>query len=285
MSRLSFRTSGLSKEQRQRWRRENTSPALTAGSPLATKLLGSLALGAAVVYATSAMDPRNLDAHGNPQDSRILLDAFRGETIAVLNINLEGYGFSTPAGALERLGFRVELWENPPPAEELSRVLETASQFWILSSHEQRLGDAHLAVVSDFFADGGGLFILGDNEPFFQDANFVAEALLGARMEGDSPGNQIIRQQTETGGVGFLPHPIMRDINNLFEGVTISTIDDNPDLQPLVFGSAGNLVVAVYDRDGKRAILDGGFTRLFHGSEMAGTERYIQNAAAWLALN
>ena len=40
-------------------------------------------------------------------------------------------------------------------------------------------------------------------------------------------------------------------------------------MEPLVFGSAGNLVIAVYNRRGKRAILDGGFTRLFYGTETA----------------
>ena len=286
MSHLSFRTSGLSSEQRRRWRPKDASPAVTAGAPLTTKFLSGLALGAAVVYATSALGPTTLDDFGNPQDSRLIPGAFQGETIAVLYmLNLEGYSFASPEAVLERLGFAIERWDNPPPPEELSDVLEDASQLWVISSQRQRLSDEHLAVISDFFDDGGGLLLWGDNEPFYQDANFVADALIGAGMEGDSPGDLIVQQQTQAAGAGFLPHPIMRDINNFYEGVTIATIDDSPDLEPLVFGSAGNVVVAVYNRRGKRAILDGGFTRLFQTTETAGTERYIQNAAAWLALN
>ena len=47
--------------------------------------------------------------------------------------------------------------------------------------------------------------------------------------------------------------------------------------------SSNNLVVASYNKDGKRAIIDGGFTRLYIDWKSAGTGRYVKNAAAWLA--
>ena len=53
-------------------------------------------------------------------------------------------------------------------------------------------------------------------------------------------------------------------------------------MEPIVYGSAGNLVTAVYEKDGKRLILDGGFTRLYINWDTAGTGRYVKNAAAWL---
>ena len=34
---------------------------------------------------------------------------------------------------------------------------------------------------------------------------------------------------------------------------------------------------------GRRALVDGGFTRLYHKWDSAGTDRYVVNAAAWLA--
>ena len=43
-----------------------------------------------------------------------------------------------------------------------------------------------------------------------------------------------------------------------------------------------NLVTATYEQDGKRLILDGGFTRLYISWDHAGTGRYVKNAAAWL---
>jgi len=53
-------------------------------------------------------------------------------------------------------------------------------------------------------------------------------------------------------------------------------------LKPLIWSSDGKVVTAVYERDGKRAILDGGFTRLYNNWDTAGTGRYVKNAAAWL---
>lgn len=43
------------------------------------------------------------------------------------------------------------------------------------------------------------------------------------------------------------------------------------------------MVAAYFDRDGKRAIVDGGFTRLYVNWDTAGTGRYVKNSAAWLA--
>jgi len=64
-------------------------------------------------------------------------------------------------------------------------------------------------------------------------------------------------------------------IQNVFEDVTITTIKETEDLD----GSAGNLVTAVYEKYGKRAILDGGFTRLCISWDSEGTARYVKNAA------
>ena len=52
---------------------------------------------------------------------------------------------------------------------------------------------------------------------------------------------------------------------------------------PLLYGSAGNLITAVYDHDGRRLIVDGAFTRLTTQWDEAGSGRFVTNAAAWLA--
>ena len=77
-------------------------------------------------------------------------------------------------------------------------------------------------------------------------------------------------------------HLITTGLQNIYEGITIATLPDNEDLTPIIYGSADNLVTAVYEKDGKRLILDGGFTRLFIKWDTAGTGRYVKNAAAWL---
>ena len=78
-------------------------------------------------------------------------------------------------------------------------------------------------------------------------------------------------------------HLLTTGLEYLYEGITIATIapTDDADADSLRLG--GNLVTAVYEKDGKRAIVDGGFTRLYNKWDTAGTGRYVKNAAAWLA--
>ena len=53
-------------------------------------------------------------------------------------------------------------------------------------------------------------------------------------------------------------------------------------LKPLVYSSDKKVVTAYSDVDGKRLLIDGGFTRLCVDWNSAGTDRYIVNAAGWL---
>ena len=102
-------------------------------------------------------------------------------------------------------------------------------------------------------------------------------------MSGNLPGAQTVNIQTETQKAGLVKdHLINTGLVSLYEGVTIASIHHHPDLMPVMYGSANNLVIAAYEKDGKRAVMDGGFTRLFCNWDSAGTSRYVKNAAAWL---
>lgn len=174
-------------------------------------------------------------------------------------------------------------WTNDPPTPaDLATVLAASCQLWIVSDGSQKLRPDHLSLIRAFFDDGRGLYIWGDNEPYYADANYVAGALFGGRLAGNTPGDHVVTRNS-SGRSGMVPnHIICTGLEMLYEGITVATVQDNRCLQPLVYGSARNVVVATYERDGKRAILDGGFTRLFYKWDTAGTGRYIKNAAAWL---
>jgi hypothetical protein len=162
-------------------------------------------------------------------------------------------------------------------------VLDGACQLWLISDRTGRLGKEHVEALREFFDSGRGLYIWGDNEPYYHDANCVAHAVFGSGMRGDTRGDKTVTLQKEPGAPGFVSHLITTGLEYLYEGVTIASIDANPQLKPLIYGSAKNVVVALYDADGKRAIIDGGFTRLFVKWDTAGTGRYVANAAGWLA--
>lgn len=230
-----------------------------------------------------------LDKYGNAESNQYDLavdGAFIGNTIAVLHFYTgENFNFEKPKAALAEKGFGVYRWLNYPPSpEELRSKLQEANQLWIISNSDQRLNEEHLEVIKDFFNQGKGVYIWGDNAPYYADANYVGQALMNITMSGNLSGGRSVMLKDEENQSGIRQnHLITTGMNYLFEGITIATISENEHMTPLVWGSAGNLVTAVYEKDGKRAIFDGGFTRLYCNWDTAGTGRYVKNAAAWLA--
>jgi len=230
------------------------------------------------------------DAYGNASSSDydLAIDgAFEGQTIVVLQLyTLESnFDFEAPRAALKKKGFSIYRFKGAAPSpEELEKALKKANQFWLIADSKRHLNEEHLAVIKKFFDEGHGIYIWGDNQPYYADANYVAEALFGANMNGNLMGDKTITLRQGKATSGILPdHLLSTGIEYIYEGITIATIQPNETLTPLIWGSAGNLVASFYDKQGKRAILDGGFTRLYIKWDSAGTGRYITNAAAWLA--
>ncbi len=228
------------------------------------------------------------DRYGNAQGNKYDLavdGAFKGQTVAVLHFYTgEGFDFSLPKSALAEKGFSVYRWMNsPPPPAELKAALKKSCQLWIIAAGDRRLSDEHVKVIKEFFDSGRGVYIWGDNEPYYADANVVGRALLGAEMLGNVMGDQTVGLQQKSRGPGIIPdHLLSTGLEHIYEGITIATVQPNKQLEPLIYGSAGNLVAAYYDQGGRRAIFDGGFTRLYLKWDTAGTARYVKNAAAWL---
>lgn len=237
------------------------------------------------------------DKYGNAEGTEFDLakdGAFKGYTIAVLHLYTGGneplrsrhnFDFHLPKAALEEKGFSIVRWADiPPNPKVLENALKKACQLWIISDQVRKLNHAHLKVIKAFFDSGKGVYIWGDNQPYYADANYVAKALLGVTMHGNTHGDKTVGLQTSTSRKGLLPkHMLTTGMEYIYEGITIATIQSNNNhLKSLIYGSAGNLVAAIYDKEGKRAILDGGFTRLFIKWDTAGTGRYVKNAAAWL---
>lgn len=227
------------------------------------------------------------DSHGNAASNTYDLavdGAFEGQTIVVLQL-YTGFDFTLPRDAVAEKGFSVYRYIGAmPEPKELSSALEKANQLWIISGSSRQITDAHIEVIRNFYEAGHGLYIWGDNDPYYADANAVAEALFEVEMLGNLPGGQVVQVQDGQKSPGIIAnHLLSTGLETVYEGVTIATVQENAVLTPLIYGSDGNLVAAFFDHDGKRAIFDGGFTRLYVGWDTAGTPRYVKNAAAWLA--
>lgn len=225
------------------------------------------------------------NASGNNYD--LAVDgAFDGQTIVVLHLYTgEGFNFEPPKAALQEKGFSVYRYINQvPDVAELKKSLDKACQLWVISTTTQQLSPEHVKVIKEFWDEGHGVYIWGDNDPYHADADYLAKELIGADMSGYYMGNTVVGLKSDTNTSGLLrDHLITTGLEYVFEGITISTIHDHKNvLTPLIWSSDGNVVAAVYEKDGKRLILDGGFTRLYCNWDTAGTGRYVKNAAAWL---
>lgn len=226
------------------------------------------------------------DRYGNAGGSQhdLAVDgAFDGQTIVVLQ--LFNFSFEQPRAALAQKGFSVYRFNGAPKPADLKDALKKANQFWLISDcYGQKLNEDHAKLIKAFYESGKGVYIWGDNDPCISDANFISQYLFDVDMQGDTRGDKVITFRTEKNKSGILrDHLLSTGIENIYEGITIATIQPNEVLTPFIWGSAGNVVASFYDQKGRRAIVDGGFTRLYYKWNTAGTSRYITNAAAWLA--
>lgn len=222
------------------------------------------------------------DQYGNAHGSEFDLiedGSIIEATVLILNL-YSGADLSQPKAALERKGFEVIELKGD---SQLADALADAAELWVISDSVQRLSPSSLDAIESFFHEGRGLYIWGDNDPYFVDANMILQRLFKASMFGNSPGDQVVTLRAAEGSSGLIPgHLVTTGLVNVYEGITIAEVPATELLYPLIYGSNGKVVAAYHDHKGCRAIVDGGFTRLYHKWESAGTDRYIVNAAAWL---
>lgn len=231
------------------------------------------------------------DTYGNAQGATYDLavdGAFDGQTIVIIDYYSFQYSqdFSGPKNAVKEKGFSMLRYNQAPSLTEFSHLLEKANQFWLISSCDNtvHLSPEHQKLVKLFFEEGRGVYLWGDNDPCNADADALAKMLVDARVTGDLPGDQTVKISAGSGKPGMVKdHLLSTGVETVYEGITVATVKPAGAMTPVIWGSAGNLVAAAYEKNGRRLIVDGGFTRLSYKWDTAGTGRYIKNAAAWLA--
>lgn len=210
--------------------------------------------------------------------------AFEGQTILVFN--LCGNDYSGAKEALKQKGFSVVNLNHIPSVDELKTLLAKSCQMWLISMNTNTLTPEHVEVMKNYFYSGRGVYIWGDNDPLNTEANTLAMALLGVHLSGDYQGTQNVQFKEENNLGGMKKdHLITTGLEFVYEGITISHINDpNQLMTPLIWSSDGQVVTGIYEEQGLRLIVDGGFTRLANSLwSTTGTGRNVKNAAAWLA--
>lgn len=238
---------------------------------------------AGVSNIPSTANDRFSNSKGNQYD--LAQDgSFSGYTIILLNLCFD-CEFASAERALGYKGFAVKEYKQLPSNQELRALLALPnSQLWIISDMTIHMDTTCVNMIYDYYMQGHGVYIWGDNDPYNADANLLLNKLFGVQMSGSVFGDRLISIQRGPGQPGIIKnHPITTGLAYFYEGITVATVDVGQILKPLVYGSAGNIIAAYYDGNGRRALVDGGFTRLFIMWDSAGTSRYVVNAAVWLA--
>ena len=230
------------------------------------------------------------DKYGNPNGTNydLLRDgSMKGYKILIINLCPEWdtcgqrENYDNPIKALENKGFEV-IYRDEFPAD-FARIAAGLCQIWLISGNIRTITDEQIRQIKAFYNQGKGVYLWADNDPFYADVNPIIKDLFGSTMSGNYIGEQIIGVQKHIKDVGIVAgHLISTGISNFYEGVTISNVAMTQYLEPLVYSSDKKVVTAYSDVDGKRLLIDGGFTRLCVDWDSAGTDRYVVNAAGWL---
>jgi hypothetical protein len=166
-----------------------------------------------------------------------------------------------------------------------ARLLAGYSQLWYISGDTPTLSDQQVQMIVDYVRSGNGLAIWADNEPYYADANLLARALTGSSFSGYLQGGQVMVPGPPDTAGRFVEHQLTLGVNNLYEGITIPTIDPGTGVTILGKSHDGQRNFGCFEREGQRVVLDAGFTKLYsmYYHESAGLGRYLSNIAFWLA--
>jgi len=157
---------------------------------------------------------------------------------------------------------------------------------WIISGYIANCNENEFReAVMRFHESGRGLFIFGDNTPFFVHANMVLPALVGTRLVGDTPGNRVLSYgNPKTPGEFDENSLIFGGINYLFEGITICYPESDGKLTHLATSTNEKPCISFLDSTEQhgRLVVDCGFTKLYKDWTSAGQARYVVNVCVYL---
>ena len=229
----------------------------------------------------------HFDEFGNPKGLAFDLGGgdeqrMSNEKILLYTCYPEAGGPHLQAAVAER-NIAMDIVSAPSPLDE--KTLSRYTQLWYVSGNQITLSTHQVDLIADFVKQGNGLAIWADNDPYYADANLLAKRLIGTSFSGNVTADGIMTPWDEVKPGHFIEHQLTHGVNNLYEGITICTIQPVKGLTILGQSHDGQMNIACFERGQERIVLDTGFTKLFDGlfQRVAGTARYLRNIAFWLA--
>jgi hypothetical protein len=218
-------------------------------------------------------------------EERILLFVVYDETLGKL-LSGTSFRWDLAQESVAERNIQMDIRVDVTGKSLTEELLNEYTQLWFVSGMVKHLSGTQVKMVREFIRQGSGLFIWADNQPFYADANLLAQAVVGTKFSGNKQGDQVMELCNELRPGCFIEHPLTQGINSLYEGRTISSIAPAPDLTILAKSHDKQNSMACFERDDQRVVLDTGFTKLLGEKRFyktAGTARYIRNIAFWLS--
>ena len=224
---------------------------------------------------------KNLDIDYVPNGSMI--------NYRIFMIGLYPDTFKEVISVLKEKGFLVDFFGSIP--SNFEELLKRSHIFILVSTNGKVLSPIHVNLIMNYYNNGGSLYILGDNAPYFGEANQILIPLFNTELTGNVSGDKFVGAKRFPNGVGFDEnHPIFSGIQKLYEGVTVSYIENNnyQNLKPIMIGSDGKAIICCYENGKKRIVIDGGFTRMMSScgrwnENGTNSRRFVMNIAGWLS--
>lgn len=233
------------------------------------------------------------DRFGNPEGRAFDLgggdeDRVRGERILLyVCLDVTYFDVQELRALMTERGLQLDIRQAPAYGGCTldAQLLAAYSQLWFVSGATPTLSEQQVQMIVSYVRNGNGLAIWADNDPLYADANLLARALTGSHFSGNRHADGVmVPGSPETAG-RFVEHQLTQGVNNLYEGITICTIDPVLGVTILGMSHDGQRCIGCFEQNGQRVVLDTGFTKLYKGyyQKSAGLGRYLSNIAFWLA--
>ena len=86
---------------------------------------------------------------------------------------------------LKEKGFAVDVFEAVP--QNLEEILQRTNILILISNNGNTLNQIQIDTIINYFNNGGSLYILGDNAPYFGEANQLIRPLFNTELTGNVP--------------------------------------------------------------------------------------------------
>lgn len=190
---------------------------------------------------------------------------------------------------LNSKGFEVNII-NSVTDQSLDIYLKDSNQFWLISNAKQDLTDSQINRIVEEWKNGMGIYVFGDNEPYYVDANRLLKEMGLPIMSGNYGANNYLSPFDERTSKGFVESLPMTGITSrLFEGITIAEFNKKDVMEkrcvPIMYNSRGGISVIMREAINGcgQVICDGAFTKLFCNYDAAGSKWLVVNSACFLA--